>query len=202
MSSPPNNGNRRFSRPNPSPYSRTVPDNYDRTTLTDGGAAVEEEQTAEENFFPNIIHYLRTREGPKPVVHCSICRTSKISIQGIHEPNRDAIPGEGDEYEELEALWCGHVFGEDCLNRWLEHSFQSIPVGKYPRCPLCRERAYGNQADLEFARRAAYDRLWTDYYRQKEANRQNEANQEEGEGEVEGEEEQDEEEQEEQQQEE
>ncbi|KAK4129958.1 hypothetical protein BT67DRAFT_446160 [Trichocladium antarcticum] len=123
-----------------------------RARITDLAPTTE---TTEENYWPNIARWLSTGQGPKPLVVCNICCVAKLTIpglQGAHgRPNADT--GGDEQFEACHLLRCGHVLGAVCLEHWLRESFDSIDLDAElgPRCPLCREPVYTDQAEMHRA---------------------------------------------------
>lgn len=84
--------------------------------------------------WSEIEAYLETRDGsPPPRVVCLFCQKELI-IQGLQ------APADG---EPTKVLPCGHVFGEDCMNRWMDEQTYTDefdgPVSAM--CPICRRSA-------------------------------------------------------------
>lgn len=99
------------------------------------------EQTVQENYMPNIAKYLHTGEGPQPVVNCGICCVTKVVVPGLPGHSKDdGDNGDDAKFEDAAILACGHVFGSDCFSQWARVE------GINTRCPVCRERAYPEDA--------------------------------------------------------
>jgi hypothetical protein len=116
--------------------------------------------TTEENYWPNIAHWISTGEGPKPLVTCNICYVTKLTIPGLQEESitNNANSNDG-EYENYHVLHCGHVLGATCLEHWLRECLQTVDdehVELGPRCPICRQAVYRNQAELQRAEQALF----------------------------------------------
>jgi hypothetical protein len=96
-------------------------------------------QMVEASYIPNMPEYLRTDEGSRPVVNCSICG-SKVLIPGL--PGHSKDPSNDEEYEDLCILPCGHVFGTDCFFKSALGILQTMVDGPGPLCPVCQEPAF------------------------------------------------------------
>ena len=112
--------------------------------------------TVEENYWPNIAHWISTCEGSKPLVICNICCVTKLIIPGLQgEPiTNDANSNDAGEYEKYHVLQCGHVLGATCLEHWLRECLRTGDdkhVEDGPRCPICRQAVYRNLADMHRA---------------------------------------------------
>lgn len=93
----------------------------------------------ETNYWPLIDDWLSTREGPKPAVRCIIC-LRRLAISDLQEPN-DHGDGEDMDLEPL-TLPCGHVFGDECVTRWILIRLVSWDDSRGPSCPTCRAPIY------------------------------------------------------------
>ncbi|KAL2020638.1 hypothetical protein VTK56DRAFT_8128 [Thermocarpiscus australiensis] len=104
--------------------------------------------TAEENYWPNILHWLIEGQGPKPAVTCAICAVSTVKIPGLYEA------GDSDGLEEPHICYCGHVFGITCLEHWVEQCLSTQPASDRigPLCPICRAPLYVDVEEMENAR--------------------------------------------------
>lgn len=115
-----------------------------------GSQAHDVEQTVQESYIPNILRYLRTGEGPRPVVICCICCISKVLILGLPGHSRLGDADDDAKYEDAYILPCGHVFGNTCFHRWVVEVRQSDIAGDCVRCPVCREPAFANETEANF----------------------------------------------------
>lgn len=88
----------------------------------------EDADAIEERYFPNISHWLTTRQGPKPKVTCLMC-TEELVIDGLQPRDENR--------EEPFVLDCLHVFGKECLAGLVD----AVPAldRQAPRCPVCRD---------------------------------------------------------------
>jgi hypothetical protein len=111
--------------------------------------AVEQKaQTVQICYMPNISEYIRAGEGPRPVVHCSICG-GKVLIPG--PPGHSKDPSNDEEYEEFCNLPCGHILGINCFFKSAPGILQPLEAGPGPLCPVCHEPAvldYMGQDDI------------------------------------------------------
>ena len=84
----------------------------------------------EETVWANIERYLRTRNGPKPLVTCAICQ-NELVVPGLQENDG--------EREAMRKLPCGHVLGSDCTDRWIETRLNDHSLDdNVAKCPFCR----------------------------------------------------------------
>lgn len=117
--------------------------------------------TIEENYWPNITRWLETGEGPKPVVNCTICCVAKLAIPGLQEANASSSSANNNnnddgEFEPYHILQCGHVFGAECVSRWVFECFNSTALTSGgPRCPMCREPVYSDLDEMLAAQERA-----------------------------------------------
>ena len=124
--------------------------------LTSGQSNAE---TVQECYTPNILRYLQTGEGPRPIVNCSICYT-RLFVGGLHDTNVDSKV----VYEEPYVLPCGHLLGGACFLKW---SLTKL-AGPGPLCPVCREPAFSASAEVEAARRDAHVQLQASHHQASE----------------------------------
>lgn len=153
-SSPPSprDGRRAASDPGPS-----------RSDASDDGGSSSDEPgiseariSHETNYWPNISNWLRTREGPKPVVNCIICGR-KLTIPDLQDLEDDDDEDHwADNWEDHVILGCGHVHGDDCMRTWVLECLLRNDDLDGPGCPMCRERIYAGRAEVEAARYRAF----------------------------------------------
>lgn len=81
--------------------------------------------------WPDLQQWLRTKEGPEPIVECVICRRELI-VWGLNAPRPDTPK---DSQEELSVFACGHLIGKKCgfvMEKYLESWFEL-------KCPICNQ---------------------------------------------------------------
>jgi len=99
-------------------------------TPPDPQSVAESSELLEETVWANIERYLRTRNGPKPLVTCGICQ-NELVVPGLQ--------GDDGEREAMRKLPCGHVLGSDCTDRWIETRLNDHSLDdNVAKCPFCR----------------------------------------------------------------
>lgn len=85
-------------------------------------------------LWSEIQAYLQTQNGPPPKVTCTFC-TRELIVEGLQPPSDDREPAK--------ILPCGHIFGQRCINRWIDMNtwFDEADGQSTARCPICRRSA-------------------------------------------------------------
>ncbi|KAL2267952.1 hypothetical protein VTJ83DRAFT_5229 [Remersonia thermophila] len=109
-------------------------------------------QTVQENYMPNIARYMETREGPRPLVQCSVCMDTQLIIPGLQNPTPD---NDAENFEEARVLPCQHVIGRPCWESWVHHKLRGSDRVVDPGCPICRQPCFSDREKLVEAYRAA-----------------------------------------------
>ncbi|GAB1318373.1 hypothetical protein MFIFM68171_08583 [Madurella fahalii] len=146
-------GHRAASDPGPSRPTSDSGSSSSGESGSSGSGNSENNMNSETNFWPIISDWLRTRQGPKPVVNCTIC-TRKLVIPDLQDPEEEEDEEEhpADNWEDHVILGCGHVHGDDCMRAWALECLLGNDDPDGPGCPMCREPIYAGRPEVEAAR--------------------------------------------------
>ncbi|KAI1742462.1 hypothetical protein F4680DRAFT_463913 [Xylaria scruposa] len=89
------------------------------------------------NFHQVLEHFDKAgklkRKNTRIVIGCQICLVKNLALVNLERENHTP-----DTHEQYTVLpFCGHAFGHQCLDYWIENQ-----SGWPPRCPTCRQLVY------------------------------------------------------------